>query len=127
VGISDDDRKALKKSGINSEAHKFGELFDLASHNSAARDIVEKRLVLLGAGLTNICALLCPDTIILGGILAGIDDDIFEKVKGSFNEAALNASLICPCSYETTKIIRGTLPFKKAIFIGGALRIFNEL
>jgi predicted NBD/HSP70 family sugar kinase len=123
VSLSNIELQTLQSIGLPNTITKFGELFSHNIHdNQPIKQIIEKRLSMLGTGLSNICSLLCPEKIILGGILTELDDTQIEIIKTHFHQSANTPHITCPA--EASEIITGSLPMLKAVFIGGATRLF---
>lgn len=126
VSLSNKDMLALEAAGVPKGISKFGELFEYAdSSNETVRGIIEERLSLLGVGLTNVCGLLSPEKIILGGMLSDIDDELLEIIQKQFASSLANSLLSYPGN--SSEIVRGELPLMKAIYVGGASRLLSGI
>lgn len=103
----------------------FIELNQLARSDGAndpkVHRLLEQRLDLLARGMVNICNLICPEVIILGGHLVELDASSFEFIRQRVLHSAIRKIHV-----TNTQIVSGDLPFSKAVFIGGASYLLNK-
>ncbi len=123
VRLSRAERRQLAEAGIGNPPESFAELIAAVGGDAAGApdEVLRRRLDMLAHGLMNICNLLSPERIILGGSLADMDDAMLEYTRGRLAEAAVRHIPVGP-----TSVVRGELPLIKAIFAGGASSIFRS-
>lgn len=123
VTLSQDEQKTLALAGFEGMT-SFPQIVDLAcsERNDVARSILVSRLEALSAGLVNVCNLLNPEQIILGGQLVGLDDELVRHMS-----MEMESDRVADIPVSSTKVVRGELPFIKSIFVGGASYVFHHL
>ncbi len=120
TGLSAEELVELRKAGIELETGKFVELFRYQHKlEGKLKEILLKRLRMLGRALNNIYSLLSPDKIILGGSLPELDDELFKVIKSEYEQSPLRSFGLKP------DIVRGELSMLHAVSIGAGASLLT--
>lgn len=118
VWLSDEEkREVTAETFLDLNAFARGD----GGNDPKVRRLLAKRLDLLARGMINICNLICPEVIILGGRLVELEDSSVEFIQKRLVEDAIRKVHV-----NHARIVKGELPFSKAVFIGGASYLLNK-
>lgn len=120
TGLSAEEMTALNKAGIKLKTDKFVELFRYQEMlDGELKEILLKRLKMLGRALNNIYSLLAPDKIILGGALPDLKDELFSCIKDEYEKSPIKTFGLRP------DLVRGELSMLHAVSVGAGASLLT--